>query len=295
MASGDRVRGDGRFSVRVFRLMPLDAFILVAVAALAHATWNLIAKRAAHSRHVIWFSSMAEAVLFLPVALWVIHGLSGVFLLATGFLHVLYFDALQQGYRVADLSVVYPLARGSGPLLAFLGAIVALGERPSARGYAGALMITLGVLLLAGFRRGANRAGLFWGLATGLTIACYTLTDGYSVKILLISPFLVEYAGCVFRLFGLSARGWRGRGNLRGEFLLYWRHAVAIAILLPAGYILVLFAMRIAPVSQVAPIREMSMLIAAFFGTRFLGEGYTASRIGGAVLIAGGVAALAAG
>lgn len=286
--------------------MPINAFILVAIAALAHSTWNLIAKRAAHSKHVIWFSSIAETLLYLPAAIWVISASyttlgwkAAVFLFATGFLHVLYFGALQRGYRVADLSVVYPLARGSGPLLAFFGAIVVLGERPSLLAWGGALMITGGVLLLAGIdranRRAANRAGLFWGFATGLTIACYTLTDGYSVKALLISPFLVEYAGCVFRLIGLSAPGWRDRRDLPSELRLYWKHALAIAILLPAGYILVLFAMRLAPVSQVAPIREMSMLIAAFFGTRFLGEGHTGSRVGGAALIAAGVAALAAG
>jgi drug/metabolite transporter (DMT)-like permease len=282
--------------------VPLRAFILVAIAAFAHSTWNLIAKRAAHSKHVIWFSSMAETLLFLPVALWIIRTSystlgwkAAAFLLATGILHIFYFDALQHGYRVADLSVVYPLARGTGPLLAFFGAIVTLGEKPSLLAFGGALTITAGVLLVSGFRRGSGGAGLFWGFATGFTIACYTLTDGYSVKVLLVSPFLVEYAGCVFRLFWLSTRGWRDRADLPREFRLYWKHALSIAILLPAGYILVLFAMQIAPVSHVAPIREMSMLLAAFFGTRFLGEGHTASRIGGAVLIAAGVAALASG
>jgi drug/metabolite transporter (DMT)-like permease len=288
--------------------VPLRAFILVAIAAFAHATWNLIAKRAAHSKHVIWFSSMAETLLFMPVALCIIQtsystlGWKAVaFLLATGILHIFYFDALQHGYRVADLSVVYPLARGTGPLLTFFGAIVTLNEKPSLLASAGALMITGGVLMVSGFRRGGggkagkSGAGLFWGIATGFTIACYTLTDGYSVKVLLVSPVLVEYAGCVFRLFWLSTRGWRDRADLPREFRLYWKHALSIAILLPAGYILVLFAMQIAPVSHVAPIREMSMLVAAFFGIRFLGEGYTASRIGGAVLIAAGVAALASG
>ena len=280
--------------------MPFKALVLVAIAALAHATWNLLAKRAAHSRHLIWFSSIAETALFLPVAVWIVRsphapfGLEpAVFLLATGFLHILYFGALQRGYRVADLSVVYPLARGTGPLLAFFGAIITLHERPSLPAFGGALTITAGVMLLSGFRREDNRAGLFWGVATGVTIACYTLTDGYSVKVLLVSPFLVEYAGCLFRLVALSGTGWRDRTALPGEFRRYWSSALGIALLLPAGYILVLFAMQIAPVSRVAPIREMSMLMAAVFGTRFLGEGNTASRVGGAVLISAGVAILA--
>lgn len=275
------------------------AFLLVLIAALAHSTWNLLAKRAAHSRHVIWFSSIGEAVLFLPVAVVVfmtsfssLGWKAALFLFATGLLHVFYFEALQRGYRVGDLSVVYPLARGTGPLLAFIGAIFVLGERPSVLAVCGVLMVTSGILFLSG---GTHRRGLFWGIATGALIACYTLTDGYSVKVLLVSPFLVEYAGCLFRLVVLSARGWRERAMIPAELRGYWSHALGIAILLPAGYILVLFAMRIAPVSHVAPIREMSMLIAAWLGAQVLKEGHVARRIAGSALIAGGVAALAIG
>jgi uncharacterized membrane protein len=286
--------------------VPFSAFLLVAIAAVAHSTWNLLAKRAAHSKHVIWFSSIGETLLFLPVAYWVVQTSSStlglkaaVFLCATGLLHILYFEALQQGYRVGDLSVVYPLARGTGPLFSFFGAIVALGERPSLLASCGAFMVTAGVIYISGgfaaLRSRVNRAGLFWGTGTGLTIACYTLTDGYSVKVLLVSPFLVEYAGCVFRLIGLSARGWRERAAIGDEFRLYWREAFGISVLLPAGYILVLFAMQLAPVSHVAPIREMSMLIAAWFGARFLGEGNMTRRLAGSFLIAAGVAALALG
>lgn len=275
------------------------AFLLVFIAALTHATWNLLAKRAAHSRHVIWFSSVGETVLFLPVAAVVFKASfsslgrqAALFLFATGLLHVFYFEALQRGYRVGDLSLVYPLARGTGPLLAFIGAILLLGEHPSALAVFGVLMVTGGILVIAG---GVHRRGFFWGIATGIMIAGYTLTDGYSVKVLLVSPFLVEYAGCLFRLVALSARGWRERAVIPAELRNYWSQALGIAILLPAGYILVLFAMRIAPVSHVAPIREMSMIVAAWFGARVLKEGHLARRIAGSALIAGGVAALALG
>lgn len=286
--------------------MPFTAFLLVMIAAFAHSTWNLLAKRAAQSRHLIWFSSLSEAVLFLPLAIWAaivswprLGGRAALFLLATGFLHVLYTESLLRGYRTGDLSVVYPLARGTGPLLSFFGAILLLGERPSMLAAAGALLVTAGVLQISGFlsalRSGGRGAGLFWGSTTGVIIACYTLVDGYSVRVLLISPFLVEYGGNLLRTVVLSTRAWRERAALRPEYKLYGREALGIAVLTMAGYTLVLFAMTIAPVSHVAPLREMSMMIGAYFGIRFFGEKQAVRRMIGSALIAAGVAALALG
>jgi hypothetical protein len=97
--------------------LPITAFLLVFLAAFAHSTWNLLAKRAANSKHLVWFSSATEAVLFTPLALWILRETwsslelkSVLFLLATGLLHLLYTESLLRGYRAGDLSVVYPLA-----------------------------------------------------------------------------------------------------------------------------------------------------------------------------------------
>jgi len=286
--------------------LPLSAFVLVVLAAFAHSTWNLLAKHAAHSKHLIWFSSATEALLFAPLAVWLlVRGWSGlglksaIFLLATGILHLMYTESLLRGYRAGDLSVVYPLARGTGPLLSFFGAILVLHERLSLQAAVGALLVTFGILLSSGglpaLRQRSNHSGLFWGVATGCTIACYTLVDGYSVKVLLISPFLVEYIGNLFRTTVLSIGAYRQRASFSTEYLKYWKQATGIAILTPAGYILVLFAMRLAPVSHVAPVREMSMILGAFMGARFLGEGHMARRVMGSVLIVAGVAGLALG
>jgi drug/metabolite transporter (DMT)-like permease len=194
---------------------------------------------------------------------------------------------------------VYPLARGTGPLLSFCGAIFFLHERPSLLAGAGAILITFGILLssggLAARRRKQSYASVFWGVATGCTIACYTLVDGYSVKALLISPILVEYAGNLFRAVILSRGAYLRRASLRLEYREYWEEATAIALLTPLGYIMVLFAMKLAPVSHVAPMREMSMLIGMYFGARFLNEGQWRRRLIGAACIAGGVTALAFG
>lgn len=157
--------------------------------------------------------------------------------------------------------------------------------------------MTFGIFVLAGGPsiRKDRWARPCWGVRTGFTIACYTLVDGYSVKTLLLSPILVEYAGNLFRMIVLSGDAWRQRTSLMAEYRLCWWEALGVAVLTPAGYVLVLFAMRMAPVSHVAPSREMSMMIGAYLGSRFLSEGHFARRLTASLLIAAGVAALTLG
>jgi drug/metabolite transporter (DMT)-like permease len=267
---------------------------------------ELSRERASHNKHLIWFSSATEALLFAPIAIWILSNAwlildrkAALYLLATGILHLLYTESLLRGYRVGNLTVVYPLARGTAPLLSFLGAVVLLRERPSMLAVVGALLVTFGILLASGglsaFRHRTSRAGLFWGIATGCTIAGYTLVDGYSVKTLLITPFLVEYAGNLLRVVVLSGGAWRERASLLAEYLQCWKEAFGIAALTPIAYILVLFAMKLAPISHVAPVREMSVMVGMYFGARFLSEGHIVRRMVGSAFIALGVAALALG
>lgn len=283
--------------------MPFTALLLLIFAAFAHASWNFLAKRASRHRHFIWFASVSEAALWLPLAGWIAVqsgaqiGLRPVgFLLLTGVLHIFYTESLLRGYRVGDFSLVYPVARGTGPLLSFMGAILLLGEHMSTLAAVGALLVAAGIFLLSSggqFTREMGLPALGWGIATGLTIAGYTVVDGYSVKILLVSPILVDYAGNLLRTVVLSGRAWHGRDSLREELRCCWREAIGVGLLTPFAYVLVLFAMRIAPVSHVAPAREMSMLIAAYLGSRFLREGHYVRRLSGSALILAGVAALA--
>jgi len=284
--------------------VPARALVLVLIAAIAHATWNLLAKRASAARHLIWFTSVGEAVIFLPAAVWAFRSTMRLdapavaALVATGVLHLLYFEFLLRGYRTGDLSVVYPVARGTGPLLSFGGAVWLLEERVSLAATLGAISIAIGIFILAraGSRgRGAHRSAIVWGALTGLTIAAYTLVDGYSVRVLLLSPFLVDYAGNLLRMFVLTGVALRERASLMAEYRQYWRESLAISVLTPIGYILVLIAMRESTVSHVAPAREVSMLIGAWFGSRFLGEEDPIRRMAGAALIALGVIALVAG
>jgi drug/metabolite transporter (DMT)-like permease len=202
--------------------------------------------------------------------------------------------------------VVYPLARGSGPLLSSLVAIVFLGERISALGAAGIAGVVTGVFLIAGgpglwraaqepAARQRVRKGMFYGLLTGVFIASYTVVDGYAVRWLLMSPILVDYMGNFVRVALLAPVVLRDRPAASALWRKQWRPALVVAAISPVAYVLVLYAMQQAPLSHVAPAREVSMLFAALIGGQLLGEGERGLRILGAVCIAGGVAALGLG
>jgi drug/metabolite transporter (DMT)-like permease len=202
--------------------------------------------------------------------------------------------------------VVYPLARGSGPLLSSTMAILFLGEQLSMIGAVGIAGVVGGVFLVAGgpslFRdaedpakRQRVRAGVFFGLATGVFISGYTVVDGWGVKVLGMSPILVDYLGNLARLVILVPVVYPLRAGLRDVFRAQWKGALLVAAISPISYVLVLYAMQQAPLSHVAPAREVSMLFAALIGGHLLSEGDRVMRILGAACIAAGVMALALG
>jgi len=283
--------------------VPAVALLAVLLAACTHATWNLFAKRAASSRRFVWMYSAGSVVLYAPIVIWITASerphfgpLQWGVLGATSILHLAYSLLLQAGYRVSDLSLVYPIARGSGPLLAFVGAAALLGERVTWLSALGLVLIVCGILLVAGLAREprrAPRAGILFGLATGLCISAYTVNDGWAVKALGLSPFIVDYAGNALRVVVLTPTALRNRSTLLGEVQTYGGSAVVVSLLGPLGYILVLYAMRYAPVSHVAPARELATLIGAYFGSRLLQERGGAGRLVGAGLIVAGVVSLA--
>lgn len=283
--------------------MPALAIAFVLLAALTHATWNLAAKRAAGARHFVWIYSLLSLLIYLPVVGWIVWttrpeftALHWLALAATGVLHMLYALVLQAGYRASDLSLVYPLARGSGPLLSFFLAVVLLGEDVSEVSVLGVLLVVAGIVLVSGMfsrHHRAPRAGVFYGLLTGIFIASYTINDGWAVKVLLISPFIVDYSGNLLRVVVLAPLVWRDRPRVLGECRGYLRPALIVAILGPLGYILVLYAMQLAPVSHVAPARELSTLIGTWLGARMLQEKAAPARLAGAACIVAGVVSLA--
>ncbi|HJV96097.1 MAG TPA: EamA family transporter [Albitalea sp.] len=289
------------------------ALTLVLAAALCHATWNLVAKKAGGGSQFVLMGSLMVGVLWLPVVLWL--GVQAVaswgwaewlILAASAVVHVLYFRTLLHGYAVSDLTVVYPVARGSGPLMSSIGAVIVLGETMSPLSAGGALAVVAGVFLIAGgpglwrqahdpARRERVRLGLLWGGLTGAFIAAYTVIDGYAVKAMLISPILVDYVGNVLRIPVMLPFALRDRAAFAQAWRTQWRAALVVSLLGPASYVMVLYAVRMAPLSHVAPAREVSMLFAALAGGTLLGESDRWLRIVGAAGIAAGVAALALG
>jgi drug/metabolite transporter (DMT)-like permease len=279
------------------------ALLAVLLAATAHATWNLFAKRAAAARHFVWLYSVGSIILYAPIVAWIwVHQPTPHFgarhylaLFATSVLHLGYSLSLQAGYRTSDLSLVYPIARGFGPLLSFVGAVLLLGEHATILAALGLLLIVAGILLVAGLTREPHRAprkGIFYGLLTGSFIASYTVNDGWAVKILAISPFVVDFSGNIARVLLLTPLAWRDRAVALQELRVYGGSAAVVSVLGPLGYILVLFAMRVAPVSHVAPARELATLAGAYMGSRLLRERTTPERMIGAVCIVLGVVSL---
>jgi len=251
------------------------------------------------------------AVFWAPVGLWLGWNevprwgwLPWSFVLLSGLTHLAYFRVLLKGYSVSDLTVVYPVARGTGPLVSSVAATLVLGEHLGVAGALGVLGVCAGVFIIAGgpsllraahdpAQRARVHAGLFWGTATGLLIAVYTVLDGYAVKKLLIGPILIDYFGNLLRLPFMLPTALRDPQGFRDAWRRYTPHAILLGVVSPMAYVLVLYAVRIAPLSHVAPAREVSMLFAALLGGKLLGEGERASRLLGALLMAAGVVLLA--
>lgn len=282
------------------------ALTLILAAAFIHATWNLLNKRASGHATFTWVVAVLSAVFYAPVAVaavlfwqaqvgWVEIGLMA----GSAALHTGYFVLLNEGYRAGDLSLVYPLARGTGPLLSTAAAILFLGERPSMIALAGGLMIVTGVLVLTCSPRQLSQAGarkaVAYALVTGTFIAAYTLWDKQAVSRFAMSPILLDWGANLVRAILLTPFALHHWNSACNEWRVHRFEAVGVALLVPLSYILVLTAMQFTPVSYVAPAREISILIGTAMGTRLLAEGDVHRRLAAAAAMVVGVVALAVG
>jgi drug/metabolite transporter (DMT)-like permease len=286
--------------------MSLNVLALVVAAAFAHAGWNLLAQPAVGGAAFVWLCAVAGTVLYLPVlglALAADPGPLGwpaVGLMAgSGALHALYFVRLQRGYASGDLSVVYPLARGTGPLLSATAAIVFLGERPSAPAIAGAGLIVAAVFSLirrSGGSRSANggRATVF-ALLTGAAIATYTLWDKHAVGVAALSPIVYYWGTNLANAALLTPLALRDRDSLRKAWTVSRRRAAGVGLLSPLAYVLILYALARAPVSYVAPARESSIVVGTLLGALVLHEKDMGRRLVVAAGILIGVVVLTVG
>jgi drug/metabolite transporter (DMT)-like permease len=281
------------------------ALVLVLVAAVAHALWNFAARGVrADGGLFVFVYVVASVVLWVPVTLvWLtfhVVDVTWAWLLApavSGVLHTAYGVVLQRGYKRGDLSLVYPVARGVGPLLTLVVAVTVLGERPAPAAVIGAVVVVSGIALISAPSSGAVRvrAGVLWGAATGVTIAAYTLWDSHGVNGLAVPPLPYFAISLLFQGVPLAPRAWRRRATLGSVWRDHRREVLAVAVLSPLAYVLVLQAMQIAPVALVASTRETSIVLGALLGTFLLREPAGWRRVAGAVLVLGGIVLVALG
>jgi drug/metabolite transporter (DMT)-like permease len=287
--------------------MSFVPIVLVVLAAFIHATWNLLSKRAAVAGPTFVFAyNLVACVAYAPWVAWLLAQgaltwslpVAGCISLS-GLIHLAYSVCLQRGYQVADLSVVYPIARGTGPTFSSLGAFLLLGEAPSSQGLLGLAAVVIGIGListqgdLAAFRRPSGQAGVRWGAATGLLISTYTVVDAYGVKTLGIQPVILDWFSNLLRFVLLAPVVLRDLNRARELMQGRWLLAIGVGLLSPLSYILVLAALDMgAPLRVVAPTREMSMMIGALFGMLMLREAVEAWKLAGCLVLVAGVVLL---
>jgi drug/metabolite transporter (DMT)-like permease len=286
--------------------MNVFALSLVLAAAIVHASWNYLLKRSGGGAVFVWLFALVSALIYAPLAAaiiwwqkpdfgWVHYGLMA----ASAALHTAYYLLLDRGYRSGDLSIVYPLARGTGPLITVLCAVLFLHEHPTPLAVAGALLIGGGAVALTGdprkLKQSGNLPAIGFALLTGCMIASYTLVDKIAVAAWLIPPLVQDWATNFGRVLLMTPMALKRKQ----EIVPTWRRAkkeiFAVAVLCPLSYILVLTAMVFTPVSYVAPAREVSILVAALMGTQLLAEGDVRRRLAAATAMVGGVVCLALG
>lgn len=288
--------------------MQLTALILILIAALFHATWNLVAKKSGGTTVFAFATAIVTGTLWTPIAFTIIQyspqlshsswsNTAWLMVFLSAVIHSVYYVVLLHGYKVSPLSVVYPIARGTGPLLSSFVAIFIFDETLTIYTVCGVLLIVIGIVLLTWSKEislldKSSLRGIGWGLMTGLMISLYTLTDAYGVKTLSMDPLIFDYWTSVIRVFILFPFAYRSSARITQTIKTNLKSILIISILSPTAYILVLTAIQIAPVSHVAPAREVSMLFGAFFGGKLLQEGHLIRRMIAAGLIGLGVVCL---
>jgi len=283
------------------------AALLIAGAAIAHATWNIAMKRAGTSG-----APFIAATLLVGVIAFAPFGISSLvssppdatfwvaLVVGSAALQLVYFLLLQRGYRLADVGVVYPVARGVGPLVSVIAAIALLGERPGPIALAGALLVVAGVVIigLAGARQpssepGRRARGIRYGALVGLVIAAYTLWDAAAVTLADLEPIGYYWASMVVQLLVLGAIALRTPAVAVETARAHPIAAVLVGVLSPLAYVAVLYAYQLAPVSIVAPAREVSVVLIALAGWMLFREPHPVRRIIGSVVVLIGIVLLA--
>ncbi len=285
------------------------AFALVITSAFAHASWNFLLKRSEHKTTFLWSAGgVAVLVMVVPAIVFAFFdgpGWSGVaFGAGSGVIHGVYGLSLSRGYQLGELSSVYPVSRGMGPALVPLFAVILFGEHVSLIAGVGIGLIVFGIYAIhidhRLWRDVTHPVRALTGPATriafltGALIACYSLWDKAALDYLspvTLNGFSMAGHFLVLTPVVLAA----GTAGVNTEWRMRGRSIVAAGVLVPLAYTLVLAALTTSQVSYIAPVREVGIVIGAFLGVVFLGEGFGITRVLGSALIVSGVIGLAVG
>ena len=273
----------------------LTATILSLVAAVLHAAWNLSVKQSVSDRFIALWGQFFFAGILAAIVLVISGGIPGrgfVWAAMSGLAHVQYCIFLAKAYNIGDFSRAYPIARGGGALLAGLGGIVLLGDTFTPVGVVGMAVVGTGLITLAG--RGAS-AQVAVALAVAATIGVYSVVDAKGIRSIDTPLYAAASFICITVTTTIYALG-TGRGaEMVAAAQTYWRRFLIMGIASGITYALVQIAFQRAPVGYVTCLRESSVVIAAFVGARYLGEGQALRRTCAAIVVVVGLLLLVLG
>lgn len=284
--------------------MSLFALTLVLLSAIFHATWNLFAKRTNGGATFVWLYDLLSAIIYAPIMVVLsitLHltftPVALIFILGSSIFHLCYFILLQRGYRVGDMSLVYPLARGTGPMLTTIVALSFFGEHLPWYGILGVVLIVVGIFVVTGgtrlFKAKEMHHAVVYGLIIGVFIACYTLWDKQGVSTYHIFPIMLYYYNILLQLLLLSPYALSRWSEVQQGWQMHHWETIGIAVLSPLSYFLILITLTFTQVSYIAPAREIGVLFGTLMGTHLLDEGDGKRRLIAAGMIVLGVVALA--
>jgi drug/metabolite transporter (DMT)-like permease len=276
--------------------LTLSVFIIVILAAILHAGWNVLVKSNADRLISLTVLQSFMALMGAGMVLW--FGFPGhhvwPWAVTSGVLHLGYNLFLVRAYRHADLSLVYPIARGAAPLMTLLGSFFLTQDAVSVWMVIAIVVLVVG-LMLAGLGQqspGADPHALYYALGTACWITSYTLVDGMGAR---ASGNALGFAGVIFvfdGLFILVAAYWmRGRSLAQG-FKTNWRLGLLGGAASCVAYGIAVWAMTQAPIASVAALRETSIVFVLFLSARILKEKLGWQRIVGGVMIVAGASLL---
>ncbi len=282
--------------------MPLSALGLVLVAAILHASWNLVLKQARYKQIFMWWSLLIGTLCFaaifltrltLPLWIW-------PYVLSSAAMEALYMVMLTIAYDLDDFSLIYPIARGAAPVLLVVWATLFLKEPPSLIGLLGILILVGGLVLVGGgsiwsrlSRTTVSVRGILAALMAATCISIYTAIDGAAVRLVPAVPYTIVVLGLSVLFFAPVVIVRYGTRLLVGELRTNWRRIVPVGIAMLLTYILILQAYTFSRVSYAGAVREVSVVIGALAGWLWLREGFGRARTLGALLIFSGILVIA--